>query len=106
MGTVKLKRVRNFSSLWQKTKGVIGEVEPADYGDGIALPDTNSIHTFFVGFSLDLVFLNRESKIVRLVENLKPWRISPIVFGTKTVLELKQGSIKHLRLKVGDWVSF
>jgi uncharacterized protein len=41
-----------------------------------------------------VVFLDRESKAVRVIENLKPWRLSPWVFRANSVLELAGGSLK------------
>ncbi|OGY30414.1 MAG: hypothetical protein A3F35_01670 [Candidatus Woykebacteria bacterium RIFCSPHIGHO2_12_FULL_45_10] len=106
MTTHSLTNVKVHSSLWQKTKGLIGEAEPESFGSGIALPAVNSIHTFFVGFPIDIVFLDKDNQVVKLAENLTQFRFSPIIFAAKTTLELKAGSIKKLKIKVGDGVNF
>ncbi|MDP2671840.1 MAG: DUF192 domain-containing protein [bacterium] len=106
MAAVVLTKVKIYSTLWSKVKGVIGESEPKGFGEGVALPGVNSIHTFFVSFPIDLVFLDKGNRITRLVDGLKPWRVSPLVFQAKTTLELKTGSIKHLGLKLGDQVKY
>ena len=106
MVTHSLPKVKTYSSLWQKTKGLIGETEPKGFGEGVALAGVNSIHTFFVGFPIDVVFLNSENKVEKLVEGLGRFRFSPIVLRAKTTLELKSGSIKKLKISLGDKVSF
>jgi hypothetical protein len=98
-----LTKIQTTKNLWQKGMGVIGW---RDFGDknGLLLTNTNSIHTFFVRFSLDLVFLDQKMKIIRLVENLKPFSFSPIVWKARHVLEMPAGSIKKSSLKTGDSV--
>jgi len=101
-----LEKVKIYSSIVGKIKGLIGESEPAETGSGIALPGVNSVHTFFVGYPIDLVFLNSDNKIIRTAEKQRRFSFSPIVWKAKTTLELKQGSVSKLKLKVGDKVEF
>ncbi len=100
---VELEKIQVADSLWQKTVGVMfwqnfGEL------NGLLLTDTSAIHTFFVRFPLDLVFLNKNSRVIKTIENLKPWRLSPIVWQAKNTLELPAGSISKHKLAVGDLV--
>jgi hypothetical protein len=60
------------------------------------------IHTFFMRFALDLVFLDRAGRIVRIMTNVKPWRITAPVFGARCVLELEAGAAQRTSSKVGD----
>ena len=61
--------------------------------DGLIIESCNSIHNCFVRFSLDVVFLDKNNKIVKIVRNFKPWRFSKIYFKAKRVLELKEGTL-------------
>ena len=70
--------------------------------NGMLLKDTNAIHTVFVRFPIDVIFLDKDFKILRVVENLKPFRFSPIVWKAKHVLELPTGTIKNKSLRVGN----
>lgn len=99
----KINNIETAESLWKRTIGVIGWKDFGAKG-GLLLTNTNSIHTFFVRFPLDLVFLDNEMKILSLVENLKPFSFSPIVWRAKHVLEMPAGSIKKSSLKTGDSV--
>lgn len=96
-----LIHVETADSLWAKTLGVIGK---KNFGSnaGLLLTGTNAIHTFFVRFPLDLVFLGEDYKVVKLVKNLKPWSFSPIVWAAKHTLEMPSGSIDKHNLAVGD----
>ena len=60
---------------------------------GLLLIPCNSIHTFFMRFPIDVIFLNKHNTIVGIYRNLKPWRITKIFFTAKKVLELPANSI-------------
>jgi hypothetical protein len=62
-------------------------------GEGLWIEPCNSIHMFFMRFAIDAVFLDRDNRVKRVVRDLKPWRVSPIVFGARTVVELPAGSV-------------
>lgn len=53
----------------------------------------NSIHMFFMRFPIDAVFLDRQGRVKRVLRELKPWRVSPLVFGARTVVELPAGTV-------------
>jgi uncharacterized membrane protein (UPF0127 family) len=69
--------------------------------DGLLISPCNSIHTFFMLYSLDVVFLDRNFKVVKAVYDLRPWRLSWIYFKAHQVLEMKAGTLKK-DLKSGD----
>ena len=52
------------------------------------------IHTFFMKFPIDVIFLKRDLTVARVIEDLKPWRLSPWVFSAHSVLELQGGVLK------------
>jgi uncharacterized membrane protein (UPF0127 family) len=54
------------------------------------------IHTFFMRFSIDVLFLDRQLKVLRVIEDLKPWRLSPWVLRAHSVLELPGGSLRGM----------
>ena len=59
--------------------------------EGLWIVPCAMIHTLFMRFPIDVVFLDRELKALRVVESLKPWRVSPWVLGAHSVLELAGG---------------
>lgn len=62
----------------QRAKGLIGRrgLKP---GTGLLITRCNCIHTFFMKFPIDAVFLDREGKVVKTVRGIPPWR--PWVWG-------------------------
>jgi len=69
--------------------------------DGLLINPCNSIHTFFMRYNLDIVFLSSENQIVKIIRNIKPWRMTWIYFRAKKTLELPAGKLP-VDLKVGD----
>ena len=70
-------------------------------GDGLLLNPCCSIHTFFMKFAIDAVFLDKKGKVVKILRNLKPWRMSWFYPAAKQVLELKAGALPTT-IKEGD----
>ena len=61
-----------------------------------------SIHMFFMKFSIDVIFMNKENRIVGLVENIKPFRVSPTFLKSYYAIELAVGTIEKTRSQQGD----
>jgi uncharacterized membrane protein (UPF0127 family) len=70
-------------------------------GEGMLIRPTFSIHTMFVRFPIDAVFLDKEMTVVSIVHDLKPWRFAG-ARKAKSVLELAAGECRRLGLERGD----
>ena len=74
-------------SAFERMRGLIGR-DGLERGKGMLITKCNCIHTFFMRFPIDAVFLDRRGKAVKTVRNIRPWR--PWVWGgwrAKSVLE-------------------
>lgn len=80
--------------------GLMFKKEMKNY-DGLLIRPCNSIHTFFMRFSIDAVFLNKDFKVIRIYRDLKPWRMTTIIWKANQVLELKAGTLPD-NVKEGD----
>ena len=69
--------------------------------DGLMLDPCRSIHTFFMRYSLDIIFLSSENQIIKIIRNMKPWRMTWIYFRANKTLELPAGKFPF-DLKEGD----
>jgi uncharacterized protein len=69
-------------------------------GEGMLISRTGSVHMFFMRFAIDVVFLDRGRAIVKIVPNLRPWRIA-FARRAKTALELPAGAAASLGLEPG-----
>ena len=72
--------------------------------EGLLLIPGGSIHTLGLRFTIDVVFLNRQMRIVGLAERVRPWRIRVGPKGTGRVLELAAGQIAATHLRVGMYL--
>ena len=100
-----LARCVSDNSFWFRYKGLLGRTELAAE-EGILLTHCNSIHMFFMKFPIDVVFLDREKRVVRICHGIKPWRISPMVWKADSVLETAAGICSRFSIKEGDTLEF
>ncbi len=70
--------------------------------EGLVLPACQSVHTWFMRFPIDLVFVDRRWRVVALQPSVRPWRFSPWVVQAWGVIELAAGTVERLHLQVGD----
>ena len=83
-----------------RMRGVIGWRHLRN-GEGVLIRPTFSIHTAFVRFSIDAVFLDRELKVLSVAQDMKPWRLAGF-WGANSVLELAAGECRRLGVETGD----
>lgn len=95
------ENVENAKSFFPRLKGLLGR-------NALALQSTlwlepcDSIHTFFMRFAIDAIFVDDQLVVRRVVRNLKPWRLVPPVAGAQSVFELAAGVASQARVKEGD----
>ncbi len=70
-------------------------------GEGLLLSPAPSIHTAFMRFPIDALFLDRELEVLEIVERLRPWRVAA-KRGARAVLELPAGEATRRGVLVGD----
>ena len=69
---------------------------------GLLITKCNSIHMFFMKFSIDVLFVSRDHQVVGLVKGIKPFRLSRTYFTASYALELAPGAIDNSQTEVGD----
>ena len=69
--------------------------------EGLLLRPVGAIHTLFMLFPIDVVFLDRDYVIVKVVDRVRPWRFAA-ARRAKAVLELPAGAAARARLTVGE----
>lgn len=88
----------------KRIKGLLGRKE-FKKGQALILKPCNSIHTFFMRFPIDVLFVDKESRVVGLKAHLKPWRLSAIYWGLRFVIEVPSGVILESKTCKGDEIS-
>ena len=70
-------------------------------GDGLWIVPCESVHTFFMKFPIDLVYLDKTRKVRKVRKAVPAWRLSAC-FSAHSILELPAGTIEESKTAVGD----
>ena len=106
-GTVLAERAELAQSMWSRFMGLMGRRDLPPDGGLVLTDQTGGVHMFFMRFPLDVVFVTKDRTVVKVVSNLKPWRISdPIVAGSRHAIEVPVGAIARSRTQVGDKIEW
>ena len=101
-------------SYRERTKGLLGRQNIGAL-EGLLIKNCNWIHMFFMKFPIDVIFLRTQMtqiknadytdkdiyKVVKITENIKPWRLSSPIFRADSILEIKSETSKNI-ISVGD----
>ncbi len=71
-------------------------------GEALVIKHASSIHTFFMRFSIDVLFIDRKGKVLKSVSRLKPFRIASTPRFFTDVIELPVGTIFATQTQEGD----
>lgn len=74
-------------------------------GEGLWIVPCEAVHCFFMKFTIDVLFLSRAKKVVKIKPSLKPWRIAAAL-SAHSVLELPEGTIAATGTLPGDELEF
>lgn len=96
---------RLADTFWLRLRGLLG-ASPLQKGEGLVLAGEKSIHTLFMGFAIDVVYVNKEYKVIRTTSNMVPYRLGPFITQSAYVLEMPVGTIDQTSTQVGDQLSF
>jgi hypothetical protein len=84
----------------KRNKGLLGRkgLEP---GGGLWIVPCESVHTFFMQFPIDLVYLDRKYRVKKVRHSVGPWRLSACL-SAHSILELPAGAIQSSQTQRGD----
>jgi uncharacterized protein len=86
-----------------RRRGLLGRPSmPADAA--MLISPCAAIHTVGLAFSIDVAFVDRGGRVVRLVHRLRPWRLAAALRG-RSVIELAAGRLHECDVKMGDRLS-
>jgi uncharacterized protein len=100
-GTLIAERVRVARGLFEVVMGLhlLPKLQP---GEGLLLPGATMIDTTFMGYAIDLVFIDRTRRVTRLVPRMQPWRMVVGTKGGRDCLELPAGALEGTGTQAGD----
>jgi uncharacterized membrane protein (UPF0127 family) len=100
-GTVVAERVGHARNFWRRFRGLMLQ-SSLDADSGLFIEPSGSIHTAFMRFPIDAVFVDRGRKVVK-VTTVKPWRTA--MSKGHSVLELPAGRAAETGVEAGDVLS-
>jgi uncharacterized protein len=103
--TLVADKVRKADTYFARLFGLLPK-KSLEAGEGLWIIPCKDIHSIGMKFAFDALFLDKDLKVVHLIERMKPLRISPLVRGAKTVLEVDAGVIAASQTQVGDELAF
>jgi uncharacterized protein len=108
-GTVLCERLESAGGVGGRGRGLLGRdgLEP---GTGMLFENGRFtpfmwMHMFFMRFAIDIVFIGRGDRVIEINRELKPWRLSSVVFGARRALELPAGSASASSTELGDQIT-
>lgn len=104
-GTALAGHCRVARGLWRRTLG-LHLLPQLQTGEGLLLPGATTIDTTFMRYPIDLVFLDRERRVTRIVHDMRPWRMVWSAHGGRDCLELPAGAAAASGTEVGDQLMF
>ena len=99
-GSVACERCTVAHTMWSRMRGLLGK-RGLDSGEGLLIRPAPSIHTFFMRFPIDVVFLSRQGEVLKVAERVPPWRARSCRHSY-AVLELAAGEAERRGIAVGD----
>ena len=88
----------------KRNKGLLGR-ERLSTGEGLWIIPCEAVHTFWMRFPIDLVYLDSQKRIRKLVSEVPAWRLSACL-RARSVLELPPGTIRDTQTQPGDTLEF
>lgn len=92
--------VKTASGFFEKLAGIFCGAQ------AVLLNNTNAIHTFFLNRNIAAIFIDKEGKVIKVFENLKPYHIIFPIKNAKKVLEFDTSFIKSVKISVGNTIEF
>jgi uncharacterized protein len=109
-GTTLCQQVEDGGGIAGQSRGLLGR-DGLEHGHGLLFVRGRFepfmwMHMFFMRFAIDIVFLDRQGTVIRISHSLRPWRMSPVIFGASTAIELEAGAALRSDTRVGDSIVF
>ena len=96
-----LRNIKTADSFFRKLFGLVFSAQLKE-SEGLLIDNCSSIHTFWMRYPIDVLFLDSDNRVIRFFEDLKPFRVTPFIRGAVKTVELKSGSVRACSIKTGD----
>lgn len=103
-GRCVVQKVWKAGNTWERMRGLLGRPQLAA-SEALLLEPCGSVHCIGMRYALDLVYVDRQWRVCKLVYGLKPWRFSAS-FAAHATLELAEGNLAVTGIRLGDVVAW
>ncbi|WP_366924547.1 DUF192 domain-containing protein [Metallumcola ferriviriculae] len=104
-GRVLVKDLIKADSFLRRLKGLI-PYKGLEHGEGLLLTPCRSVHTCFMCFAIDVLYLDENMTVIAAFSDVGPWRFLPGRKGTRQVLELPAGTLVATGTEKGHRLQF
>jgi hypothetical protein len=104
--TVLAERTTLASNFFKRLRGLMFSRSFPRTFEALVISPCNAVHTMFMFYPIDVVFVNDKLQVIHFCRELRPGRFSPVVKGSRQVVELPAGTVSHTGTQVGDYLSF
>ncbi|MDD2927398.1 MAG: DUF192 domain-containing protein [Candidatus Omnitrophica bacterium] len=88
-------------TFFKRIRGLLGR-NSLNQGQALVLNPCNSVHTYFMRFPIDILFVDENNQVLQIIADLAPFRFSPLFFKSRLVIELPAGTIRSTATSQGD----
>jgi uncharacterized membrane protein (UPF0127 family) len=88
---------------FSRMKGLLGK-RGLGPDEALILKPSNSIHTFFMRFPIDVLFVDKEGRLIKAISAMKPFRLTRLYYRAVLVVELGAGIIRSTATSGGDLI--
>jgi uncharacterized membrane protein (UPF0127 family) len=104
-GTVLGEAIQVADTAVRRVKGLLGR-ECLEDGQGLLFKGCSSLHTLFMRFPIDIVFMDKNRKVLKVSRNVKPFKFVAAPWRAYYALELPTNAITRSETRVGDHLTF
>ncbi len=104
-GKIIIQKCNIATDFFSRLRGLMFRKQLSE-SEAIFFPHCNSIHTFFMRFPIDAIFIDNKYRVQKIIESVKPWKVifpQKNVFG---VIETKSLTAKNAGIKTGKEIKF
>ena len=103
-GTTIAEDVAIADTHLKRLRGLIGR-PPLGAGEALVIRPSQGIHTFFMGYPIDVAYVDADGRVIRILHSIRPYRFGPIDIRARYVIEFAAGALQGAATTEGDIVA-
>lgn len=103
-GTILANQIELAGDSASRRRGLLGR-DRFDAGQAMVIAPCGGVHTFFMRFAIDVLFVSKDGRVVKCAHRVRPWRIA-LALTAYAAIELPAGTLQASNCTRGDGVVF